>query len=98
MTDLPVDTTPVLLVLNIHDLCRAARLGGLPFALDAQPLDDAILNDELVRFFAKRGIISAIHDCFDRHYPPHYPDDIDASFWQQNSAIFTQNWKGKVSW
>lgn len=104
MIDHTTDTITLMVTLETSELCRAARLGGLPIALDEQLIDDPDLSDELVRFFAKRGICSAIHDSFDRAYPQHYPDDLEPSFWQANpdpipiEGGFDHIWRGKVSW
>lgn len=104
MTDHTNDTITLMVTLDMSDFCRAARLGGLPIALDEQPIDDPDLSDELVRFFAKRGICSAIHDSFDRMYPQHYPDDLEPSFWKMNAdpipvtGGFGYCWRGEVSW
>ncbi len=77
MSDHPDNDVSVLVTLDQATLCRAARLGGLPIALDDNPIDDPETSIEVMRHFAKRGIAHAIHDSFDRLYPPHYPADFE---------------------
>jgi len=63
--------------LDLPTLYRAARLGGLPIALDDTAIRETDGSMDLVRFFARRGITNAIHGLFDLRYPPRYPDDLD---------------------
>jgi hypothetical protein len=101
MSDHPNDAVTVLVTLDLSALCRAARLGGLPIALDEQPLDDPNGSLELLRLFARRGILAAIDDSFDRHYPPHYPDDVSGEFWQTSGSAtggFAHVWRGRAKW
>ncbi len=101
MSDHPNDTVTVLITLDLSALCRAARLGGLPIALDENPLADANGSLALLRLFAKRGILAAIDESFDRLYPPHYPDDASHLDWQTKGSAtgsFTSIWWGKAQW
>ncbi|MEP3198205.1 MAG: hypothetical protein ABJO57_10070 [Lentilitoribacter sp.] len=102
MTSCSLDTNHLLLTLSNAELCRAARLAGYPIALDERPIDEADLSDELLRYFAKKGIINAIHEQFERDYPTRYPEDVDIQNWQTNSAqatgVFSNIWRGKASW
>ena len=101
MSDHPNDAVTVLVTLDLPALCRAARLGGLPIALDEQPLDDPNGSLELLRLFARRGILAAIDDSFDRHYPPHYPEDVMPDSFQTGGSAtgsFTHIWRGRAKW
>lgn len=101
MSDHPNDAVTVQVTLDMSALCRAARLGGLPIALDERPLDDANGSFELLRFFAMRGILVAIDDSFDRHYPPHYPEDVPSEFLQTSGTAaggFVHISRGRAKW
>lgn len=101
MSDHRNDAVTVLVTLDLPALCRAVRLGGLPIALDEQPLDGPNGSLELLRLFARRGIIAAIDDSFDRHYPPHYPEDVTTEFSQTSGSAtgsFTHIWRGRAKW
>jgi len=101
MSDHPNDTVTVLVTLDMAALCRAARLGGMPIALDEQPVDESDASVELLRLFARRGILTAIDDSFDRHYPLRYPEDVDPDFWQAGGTAtgrFWPAWRGKATW
>lgn len=99
MSDHPYDAVTLLVTLDMPSLCRAARLGGLPIALDEQPLDEPNGSLELLRLFARRGILAAIHDSFDRHYPTYYPDDVEVGH-NSGSATghFSHIWRGRAKW
>lgn len=86
MPDHQDDTATVLITLDMSALCHAARLGGLPIALDEQPIDDSDGSLKLIKLFAGRGILAAIDDSFDRHYPLHYPEDVDPDFRQTDGT------------
>lgn len=93
--------TTLMLTLEPSTLNRAARLGGLPIALDERLIDDETLNDELVRFFAKRGIETAIHEGFERLYPPRYPEDCEVEYGGTRgtaNADVASIWRGQASW
>jgi len=77
MTDQPNDTTILIVTLNTSELDQAARLGGLASVFEEGDLDAPELSNELVRFFAERGIRTAIQRSFDQEYPSHYPEDFD---------------------
>lgn len=102
MTHISPDQTRLLVTLTSDELCRAARLGGYPIALDEQPLDDEEATMELLRFFAKRGITNAIHKQFEHEFPTRYPDDVDVFDWQTSSdqvtSAFSNIWRGKAQW
>lgn len=104
MTTHVFDTTTLILSLRSSELARAARLGGLPLALDEREINDPETSIELVRFFAKRGMKAALHEAYERQFPARYPEDIESSFWQANpdplpvDGRFRSGWKGKVSW
>ncbi|HAT86936.1 MAG TPA: hypothetical protein DCS30_13925 [Rhizobiales bacterium] len=105
MSDHPENTVTMSVTLDQATLCRAARLGGLAIALDEAPTDQTDSSLEQVCQFAKLGITHAIHDSFDRLYPPHYPDDVrDAAPRFLSMEIdnldyqFLTPWKGKVTW
>lgn len=96
MSDHPYDAVTLLVTLDMPTLCRAARLGGLPIALDEHPLDGPDGSTELLRLFARRGILAAIDESFDRHYPPHYPEDVMPEFWQTGGSAHV--WRGRAKW
>ena len=101
MSDHLNDAVTVLVTLDISALRRAARLGGLPIALDEHPIDDANGEMELLRLFAKRGIAAAIDESFDRNYPPRYPEDVSGEFWQISDSAagsFMHIWRGQAKW
>lgn len=104
MTHHAFDTTTLILSLTSSELSRAARLGGLPMALDEQDINDPATSIELVRFFAKRGIKTALHETYERQFPARYPEDVDPSYWQANpeplpiDGRLNHGWRGKVSW
>lgn len=105
MPDHPNDEVTVLVTLDLPSLSRAARLGGLPIALDENPMDDANTSLETLRHYAKRGIISAIHESFDRLYPAYYPDDVhdalDLSWSTSGNNLgyrWGQVWRGTAKW
>lgn len=106
MFDHPENTVTVRVTLDQSTLCRAARLGGLPIALDEKLIEKADGSMELVQFFAKRGITHAIHDSFDRLYPSHYPDDLTEETSEQPWSMEANNcsyqwdaqWTGTVTW
>lgn len=97
-------TTTLILSLSQIELEQAARLGGLPNALDNQDGYDPDTGLELTRFVAKRGIAKAIKEAHERHFPARYPEDVEPNFWAVKSAPqpitgqFGHIWKGKVSW
>lgn len=95
MSDHLHDAVTVLVTLDLPSLCRAARLGGLPIALDENPMEDTETSLEIVRHYAKRGILASIHESFDRAYPAHYPDDVrDApeTAWTLGGADIDYRW------
>ncbi|MCV6576793.1 MAG: hypothetical protein OIF58_13765 [Cohaesibacter sp.] len=105
MSDHPETTVTMSVTLDQATLCRAARLGGLAIALDEAPIDKTDNSFEQVCQFAVRGITHAIHDSFDRLYPPYYPDDVREAapkFWSMGTDTinyqFLAPWKGKVTW
>jgi hypothetical protein len=101
MTDHTHDDVTLVVTLDVSALCRAARLGGLPIALDEQPMDEGDATLELIKFFARRGILTAIDDSFDRHSPAHYPEDVEDELWQTSGPAtggFAHVWRGTVTW
>lgn len=65
-------THTITLELDLSDLIKAARLGGLDIALYGD-----VTSHDLPRLtmHAESGIRRAIEECFDRAYPSRYPDD-----------------------
>ena len=62
--------------LDLDELLKAARLGGLAVDLDMDlsDADERLLN--LICDFAREGMLRAITIAFDHDYPCYYPDDV----------------------
>ncbi|MBO6815711.1 MAG: hypothetical protein JJ891_12675 [Rhizobiaceae bacterium] len=75
------DATFLVVPLSTKQLLQAARLAGLEVHLEIDW--NALSNEEseCIQDYARYGVLEAIRESFERHWPEYYPDDFEQTFW-----------------
>lgn len=85
------NTFEVTLHLELHQLCRAASLGGHFIGEDdmAYHEEQMLLCHDIAlitHLFAKVGLERALQRYFEQVYPVYYPDDVESLSLKMNSS------------
>lgn len=75
------DATFLVVPLTHSDLLKAARLAGLEVHLETDLGRLTAEELEYIQDYARYGVLEAIRESFERHWPDYYPDDFEQAFW-----------------
>jgi hypothetical protein len=73
----PLTLIGLTVILHPTDYLKSARLGGLMLPLNPGIIDHPCFPTEQADKAVEKGMLHAIGESFERHYPSRYPEDCD---------------------